>query len=355
MSSEATEARPETAVRPGPAGPSGEPAPDRADFVRLTDPFRKELLAHCYRMVGSVHDAEDLVQETYLRAWRSFDGFEGRSSLRFWLYRVATNACLASLEHRSRRLLPSGLGAPSEDPEQRLVVAGRDVSWVQPLPDTVLSTMAADPAAVVASRGSFRLALIAALQYLPARQRVVLLMREVLGWPAAEVAELLGTSTAAVNSALQRARAQLERVGPIEDEVEEPDEPRRRALLEQYVAAFERADIPALLRLLRADVTLEMPPNVTWFAGRDAVLRFMSTRILTAPGAHRLLGTTANGQPALAAYRRGPDGWHHAHALQLLTFSGDRIGGILAFLDGELFDTFGLPPRLAPARTRALR
>src|SRR5262245_30194729 len=197
------------------------------DFVRLTDPYRRELLAHCYRMLGSVHDAEDLVQETYLRAWRAYDDFEGRSSMRTWLYRIATNTCLNALESRGRRPLPTGLGGPSDSPEGDL--AKRDeVTWLEPVPDAMVASDASDPATLVAERESVRLAFVAAMQYLPPRQRVVLLLREVLKWKAAEVAELLGTTTAAVNSTLQRARAQLDEAAPSLDEAAEPTEAQKR-------------------------------------------------------------------------------------------------------------------------------
>jgi len=197
------------------------------DFVRQADPYRRELLAHCYRMLGSVYDAEDLVQETYVRAWRSYDKFEGRSSMRTWLHRIATNACLNALESRTRRPLPIGLGAPSSDPGDPLV-ADREVPWLEPLPDDLVGT---DPAAVVAGRESIRLAVIAAMQYLPPRQRAVLILRDVLDWRAAEVAELLGTSAAAVNSLLQRAREHLAAAAPDEDSVAEPSDAERRRLL----------------------------------------------------------------------------------------------------------------------------
>ena len=206
---------------------------DREEFARLADPFRGELLAHCYRMLGSVQDAEDAVQEAYLRAWRSFAGFEGRSSLRRWLYRIATNACLRALEQGHRRPLPSGLGGPGDDPEAPLATSPSEVPWLQPMPGALLEGGLADPATIVGLRGSVRLALVAALQYLPPRQRAVLILRDVLGWRAAEVADLLGTTTAAVNSALQRARAQLARVAPAEDELAETAEPLRRALRER--------------------------------------------------------------------------------------------------------------------------
>ncbi|MCO6006393.1 sigma-70 family RNA polymerase sigma factor [Actinoallomurus purpureus] len=319
------------------------------EFTRLTDPFRPELLVHCYRMLGSIHDAEDLVQETYLRAWRSYENFEGRSSLRFWLYRIATSACLTALEHRSRRLLPSGLAEPSDDPGGPLYPALPEVEWVQPLPGPLNDPPAADPAVIVASRGSVRLALIAALQHLPAKQRAVLILRDVLAWRAAEVADLLGTTTAAVNSALQRARAQLEQVAPVEDELAEPAEPRHRALLDQYMSAFENADIGALLRLLRDDVALEMPPNMTWFTGRAAVGRFIAAKVFAGPGVTRMVRITANGQPAAAVYWRADDGVHRAHAVQVLTITDTGISRIVSFNDPGLFAAFGLPVSLDAA------
>jgi RNA polymerase sigma-70 factor, ECF subfamily len=344
-----------------PAGARGLAAKtNNEDFSRLTEPFRRELLAHCYRILGSVHDAEDLVQETYLRAWRGFDGFEGRSSLRVWLYRIATSACLTALEHRSRRFLPSGLGPPSDDPDRPLTVAGPEVAWVQPLPDAP-SSMTTDPAAIVVSRDSVRLALVAALQHLPARQRVVLIMRDVLAWRASEVADLLDTTLEGVNSALARARSQLDRAGLTEDTLIEPVDPANRVLLDQYAEAFERADIDALLRLLREDVALEMPPHLTWFSGRAAVGTFFASNVFgercgwwpTALGAIRMVRTTSNGQPAVAAYFRGDDGLHHAHALQVLTLTPAGVSRIVSFNEPSLFEPFGLPLRLsAPAEVR---
>jgi RNA polymerase sigma-70 factor, ECF subfamily len=316
---------------------------DREEFARLTGPLRCELLAYCYRMLGSVHDAEDLVQETYLRAWRSYDGFEGRSSLRAWLYRIATNRCMTALEHRSRRPLPSGLGGPSDDPNLPLAAEQPEVAWLQPIPDSLLTPAATDPAAIVAARGSLRLALVAALQHLPARQRVVLILRDVLAWPAAEVAELLGTTTAAVKSALQRARARLEQAAPVEDQVVEPAGPDQRALLDRYMAAFEAADIAALMRLLREDAEWEMPPLPTWFAGREAIGRFLARQVIGAPRGWRMVATSANGQPAVAAYLRGGDGGYDAHAIQVLTVTATGIARVVAFLDPSLFVTFDLP------------
>ena len=308
--------------------------------------FRGELLAHCYRMLGSADEAEDLVQETYLRAWRSFGGFEGRSSMRTWLYRIATNACLTAIERRGRRPLPSGLGGPAADPAAPLAAAA-EVPWLQPLPDALLAAEHDDPAAMAASRAGIRLALVAALQYLSARQRAVLILRDVLEWPAAQVADLLGTTSTAVNSMLRRARSQLARALPAEDEMAEPAEPDRRALLERFAVAFENADAGALAQLLREDATLEMPPMPAWFAGRAAVTRFFEAQVLAAPGLFRMVPTTANGQPAFAAYRRGRDGAYEAHALQVLTVTAAGVARLVIFLDPSLFRAFGLPPHYA--------
>ena len=316
------------------------------DFASLTGGFRGELLAHCYRMLGSAEEAEDLVQETYLRAWRSYDGFEGRSSVRTWLYRIATNVCLTAIDRRRRRPLPSGLGGPAEDP-QTPVVAGPEVPWLQPFPDALLAGEREDPAAVAVSRAGIRLAFVAALQYLSARQRAVLILRDVLEWPAAEVAHLLGTTTAAVNSGLRRARAQLARERPAEDQLAEPAEPDRRALLERFAAAIENADASALAQLLREDVALEMPPQLTWFTGRQAVVRFTASRLLTRPGWLRLVPVVANGQPAFAVYQRERDGAYHAHALQVLTVTATGIARIVAFQNPGVFGSFGLPESLA--------
>jgi len=314
------------------------------DFTSATGRFRGELLAHCYRMLGSAEEAEDMVQETYLRAWRSYAGFEGRSSVRTWLYRIATNACLTALERRGRRPLPSGLGAPSGDPETP-VVAGPEMPWLQPLPGALLAAERADPASVTASRAGIRLAFVAALQHLSARQRAVLILRDVLEWPAAEVANLLGTTTTAVNSGLRRARAQLAQALPAEDELAEPAEPDRRALLDRFAAALENADVTALAQLLAEDVALEMPPALTWFTGRPAVVAFTASQLLTEPGALRLVPVAANGQPAFAVYRRESGTAYHAHALQVLTVTATGIARIVAFTEPGLFASFGLPAR----------
>jgi RNA polymerase sigma-70 factor (ECF subfamily) len=308
-----------------------------ADFARLTDPFRPELLAHCYRMLGSVHDAEDQVQETMIRAWRSHGGFEGRASVRTWLYKIATNTCLRALENRARRPLPSGLGAPGTNPE-RPAAAGREVPWLEPIPDALV---AADPASIVASRASLRLALIASLQYLPARQRAVLILRDVLQWHAAEVADLLGVSATAVNGLLVRARARLEQAGLEQDEIQEPDDAARRELVDQYAAAFEKADAAALSRLLREDATFEMPPMLTWFAGRDSITRFLGAQVLGHLGEFTTVPVTANGQPGLAFYLNG-----QAHGVQVLTVGGGGIAHVVSFNRPELVPVFGLPKAL---------
>jgi RNA polymerase sigma-70 factor (ECF subfamily) len=294
-------------------------------------------------MLGSVQDAEDQLQETLLRAWRSYGGFEGRASLRTWLYRIATNACLRALETSSRRPLPSGLGAPSDNTDAPLDVKGVEVPWLQPMPDVLLGTGPADPAGIVASRQGMRLALIAALQYLPPRQRAVLILRDVLRWRAAEVADLLGTSSTAVNSVLQRARAQLQEAAPAEDEMREPADPGDRALLDQYASAFENADVTALTRLLREDAVFEMPPQPTWFVGRDVILRFLKSRVFGEPGDIRMVPTGANGQPAFAGYVREPDGVYRGHAIQVPTLAGSRVARVVTFTDPALFATFRLP------------
>jgi RNA polymerase sigma-70 factor, ECF subfamily len=312
------------------------------DFASRTGRFRGELLAHCYRMTGSAEEAEDLVQETYLRAWRSFEGFEGRSSVRTWLYRIATNVCLTAIERQGRRPLPSGLGAPADDPAAGLV-AGPEVAWLQPLPDGLVAGAGADPAVVAVSRAGVRLAFVAALQYLPARQRAVLILRDVLELPAAQVAGLLGMTTTAVNSGLRRARAQLAAALPAEEALAEPAEPAQRVMLERFAAAVENADASALAELLTADVALEMPPVRTWFAGRRAVAGFFAAQPFVGPGRLRLVPVTANGQPSFASYVREPDGTYQAHAITVPTLTIQGIARIVTFRDPGLFKLFSLP------------
>ena len=322
---------------------------DSAEFARLTEPFRRELLAHCYRMLGSVDEAEDLVQETYLRAWRSYGGFEGRSSVRTWLYQIATNACLTAVKRRARRPLPSGLAGPGGDPSAS-ADAGREVTWLQPIPDALVTPESDDPAAVAVSRESLRLALIASLQYLPPRQRAVLILREVLDFPAAQVAGMLGMTTTAVKSALQRARSRLQQASPSADQIAEPTAPEARALLEGYIAAFENSDAVALERLLRRDAMLELPPSPAWFAGGNAIAE--AVRGLGSPGDWRMIPTAANGQPAAAAYLRGGDGVYRAYAIVVLTVSAAGIARLVVFGDTGLFPAFGFAPVL-PAEPAA--
>jgi RNA polymerase sigma-70 factor (ECF subfamily) len=311
------------------------------DFGRRIDPHRRELLAHCYRMLGSMHDAEDLVQETMLRAWRARDQYdERRASLRTWLYRIATNACLTALQGKQRRPLPSGLGGPSDDPTEPLAL-GREVSWLQPFPDALLGARN-DPAARLVARGSMRLALIAALQFLPARQRAVVILREVLDYSAAETAAILHTTPTAVNSSLQRARARLGAVAPLEEELDEPADAARRELLDRYVAAFENADVDALTTLLTDDAILEMPPMTNWYAGRENYGRFIA-RVFELRGTDwRMIAAAANGQPAVTAYVRGEDGAYHLHTLQLFSITASGISGCTVFQDADVFEIFGL-------------
>ncbi|WP_328603535.1 sigma-70 family RNA polymerase sigma factor [Amycolatopsis sp. NBC_00345] len=318
-------------------------ATSAAEFAELAGRYRPELLAHCYRMLGSLHESEDLVQETYLRAWRYYDRFEGRSSVRLWLYKIATTTCLTALKTRARRPLPSGLSAPSDDAGVTLAGPEPGVPWLQPAPDSLLHASTADPAAIVSGRSGVRLAFVAALQQLSARQRAVLILRDVLGWHAKEVAEMLDTSVAAVNSALQRARGQLAQTGPVSDDLAEPAEPELRNLLDRYASAFEHSDVAALAALLRADVELEMPPIRTWFTGRDVVCAFLARVVLPIPDHWRMVPTRANGAPAVAVYERATDGLFRAYGVQVFSLIGGQIARINAFLDPSLVTAFELP------------
>jgi RNA polymerase sigma-70 factor, ECF subfamily len=311
--------------------------PAQQDFIDQAAPFRAELIAHCYRMLGSAQDAEDLVQETYLRGWRGYESFEERAALRTWLYRIATTACLRALQNRARRVLPAGLGAPSVDPEVDVDGSKAGYPWLEPLPDTFT------PEAAVTAKQNIRLAVVTAMQELPARQRAVLILRDVVAFSAAEVAELLETTPAAVNSALQRARAHLADVAPSDDDITEPDDRELLALVERYCAAFENGDMAALTALLQADVKLEMPPFAVWFTGRDAVTRFLAARAFAEPGAVLMIPTSANGQPAVADYRRDEHGVMRSHAIHVLTAGVGCITAITVFLEPALFAVFGMP------------
>ena len=307
-------------------------------FADLTEPFRPELVAHCYRLLGSIQDAEDLVQDTYVRAWRGCGRVEGRSSVRRWLYTIATRTCLTALTDRPRRALPSGLGGPSDDHRVAMPAREPSVAWLEPAPDTLLG---GDPAAIVAGRAGVRLAFIAALQFLPARQRAVLTLRDVLAFRTAEVATMLGTSAAAVDSALRRARARLAEISPAEDDLAEPDDPYHQDLVNRYVDAFVRADPDALVALLRADAELEMPPTPLWFTGQAAVAGFLSHRVMR-PGQWRMVPSRANAQPAVVVYRHDGDGRYEDYGVQVLTVTGGRIARITSFNDPALVPVFGL-------------
>ncbi|QDB78991.1 sigma-70 family RNA polymerase sigma factor [Georgenia sp. 311] len=331
-----------------PTATAQRPAATAGDIAELLEPMRREILAHCYRMTGSVHDAEDLVQETYLRAWRAYHGFENRSSLRTWVFRIATNACLTHLEGRKRRPLPTGLGGPPADPanEPRQEVG---VSWLEPMPDDLLWAQGQpDPAARAVSRESVRLAFVAALQHLTAQQRAVLLLRDVLAWRAREVAEALDLTVAGVNSTLQRARARMAEVDP-EEPPQLPDDERRRALLRAYVEAFEAYDVAAIVDLLAADVVWEMPPFPEWYRGPRDVGRLISTWCpAQRAGDMRMLPTSANGEPVLALYMREEDGVHRAFHLQHIVPAEHGVARVTAFFGRELFTYFALPPELPP-------
>jgi RNA polymerase sigma-70 factor, ECF subfamily len=305
---------------------------------------RRELTAYCYRMLGSGFDAEDAVQETMVRAWRAGESFEGRASVRSWLYRIATNVCFDMLRGRQRRARPMELG-PSRPPvESSLEAVLPEGSWVSPIADERVLPPEADPAEVAIARDSIRLAFVAALQHLPARQRAALILCEVLRWQAAEAADLLDTSVAAVNSALQRARATLAAAGTGAGPAAVGAD--QRDLLARYVDAFERYDIDRLVKLLHEDAVQSMPPFAMWLRGSGDIGRFM-----LGPGAgcrgSRLIARAANGCPAFGHYKPDPAGGHAPWALQVLEISGDRIAGLSFFLDAEsLFSSFGLPAHL---------
>ncbi|RZS36470.1 RNA polymerase ECF family sigma subunit [Herbihabitans rhizosphaerae] len=325
---------------------TGKPATE--DFGKLADPFRRELLAHCYRMLGSVHDAEDLVQETYLRAWRAYENFEGRSSLRTWLYRIATTACLTALEGRNRRPLPSGLGSSSAEPETPLEVRG-EVPWLEPIPDSMLGDPS-DPASIVSSRESIRLALVAALQHLPARQRAVLVLRDVLRWKAAEVADALEITTAAVNSMLQRARAQLQQVQPTEETVDQEVTAEQRDLLSKYQAAFENYEFDKLVEMFTSDAVFEMPPFPFWYSGPVDIVRLIKFACpAKSAGDLRLVPTVANGQPAFGMYLRDEHGVHNKFGIQVVELGDGGVAHTVVFFEQSLFDKFGLPDTLPTA------
>ena len=335
---------------------------NEAAFSALAERYRRQLLVHCYRMVGSLEDAEDLVQETLLRAWRARAGFEGRSRFRTWLYRIATNACLTALERSPRRVLVAAV--PSGDPRAVLPVEERpdlgappaDLPWLQPYPDRLLEPVAPsawEPGAMVVARETIELAFLAAIQFLPPRQRAVLILRDVLGWSAKEAASSLELSVAAVNSALQRARSTMRRrlparrldwapaTGPTDEE---------RAVLQRFMDAHDRGDVAGFTALLRADVHQMMPPYLLWYEGRDAVAaifaRYIDPGSPEYPGRLRLVPTAANRQPAAAGYLRRPgDTEYRLLGLDVLDVQGGLVVGIVSF-GVDLLGAFGLPQTL---------
>jgi RNA polymerase sigma-70 factor, ECF subfamily len=312
-------------------------------FETATAPYRRELIAYCYRMTGSVQDAEDLVQETYLRAWRAFDRFEGRSSVRTWMYRIATNVCLTALDRRHRRPLPSGLGPPSSDPYAPPEPAPGDLAWVEPLPDRLVFDERDDPEEVVVARETVRLALVAALQALPPRQRAAFIACDVLSLPAAEAAELLDVSVSAVKSLLQRARSRLADLALTDDKVAEPTDHGARRVLDRYLHAFEQSDMAAIERLLSDDAKLEMTGTTTWFSGKATCVPFIAAQAIGRPGDWRMVPLRANGQLAAAAYYRGDDDAYHAYAIVVLATTTSHITRITLFADATLFPRFDLP------------
>ncbi|MEU8519509.1 sigma-70 family RNA polymerase sigma factor [Streptomyces sp. NBC_01216] len=319
---------------------SGIEAPDS----RL-EQYRTELTGYCYRMLGSSFEAEDAVQDTMVRAWRSIGSFEGRSSLRSWLYRIATNVCLDALNAGNRRARPMDLTAATPVAQARLNTRP-EVTWLEPVPDGRVLPSTADPAETAVSRETVRLAFVAALQHLPPRQRAVLILREVLAWKASEVAELLGSTVASVNSALQRARATLAEHEPTASDTVDPLDAKQKELLERYVAAFEGYDMKALTALLHEDATMSMPPYDLWLRGHDDIVGWMLGVGEVCSGS-KLLPTVANGSPAFAQYHPDPDGGYTPWALIVLELSDRKIGEMTFFLDtARWFPLFGMPERL---------
>ncbi|MEV8534950.1 sigma-70 family RNA polymerase sigma factor [Streptomyces sp. NPDC051211] len=319
----------------------------RPELDSALDRYRTELTGYCYRMLGSSFDAEDAVQDTYIRAWRSYDKFEGRASLRSWLYRIATNVCLDLLNAGNKRARPMDLTAPQA--QASAVLNQRpEVTWLEPVPDGRVLPQTADPAEMALAKESVRLAFVAALQHLPAKQRAVLILREVLAWKADEVAELLDTTVASVNSALQRARATMAAHPPRDSSPADPLDADQAELLKRYLTAFETYDISSLTALLHEDAVLSMPPFDLWLQGQADIAAWHLNQGIGCKGS-RLVPTTANGLPAFGQYRLAEDGSGHTPwALQVLEISDGRIVGLNAFLDtARWFPLFGLPERLA--------
>ncbi|MFE5831387.1 sigma-70 family RNA polymerase sigma factor [Streptomyces sp. NPDC056488] len=309
------------------------------------DKYRRELTGYCYRMLGSSFEAEDAVQDTMVRAWKALDSFEGRSSLRSWLYRIATNVCLDALNAGNRRARPMDLTSPTPV-ERAQLVKQPEITWLEPVPDGRVLPSVADPAEAAVSRETVRLAFVAALQHLPPKQRAVLILREVLAWRASEVAELLDTSVASVNSALQRARATLAEQAPAASDPADPLDEEQKALLERYVAAFEGYDMKALTALLHEDATMSMPPYDLWLRGHENIVGWMLGVGEVCAGS-KLVPTVANGSPAFAQYHPDPAGGFSPWALIVLELREGRVAGMDFFLDTDRwFPLFDLPARL---------
>jgi RNA polymerase sigma-70 factor, ECF subfamily len=323
-------------------------AGDESAFTVLVNGYRRELQVHCYRMLGSFEDAEDIVQDTLLRAWRHVHGFEGRSSFRAWLYRIATNACLDALARRPPRVLPHQVAAAADPRVPPLPTA--DVAWLEPYPDRLLEPTAprdAEPDAALVTKETIELAFLVAIQHLPARQRAILLLRDLLGWPAKEVAAALDITVDSANSALQRARSTMRKHLPrrrLEWTAESDSDERERSLLRRYLDAHERGDAAAFAALLRDDVRLTMPPTPTWYDGRDAVVTFHAEQVLVPAIQWRALPTRANRQPAAALYTRRPgETEYRATVIDVLGIEDGLVATIDSFLRPSLFPAFGLP------------
>jgi RNA polymerase sigma-70 factor, ECF subfamily len=323
---------------------TGTASLDATAVERGFEEYRRELTGYCYRMLGSAFEAEDAVQETLVRAWRSFDSFEGRAALRSWLYRIASNVCFDMLKGRQRRAMPIDLMEPGRGDG---VVGGTlpEHVWIGPIPDSRVVPETDDPAERAVARESVRLAFVTALQHLPPRQRAVLILREVLKWRATEVAELLDTTVVSVNSALQRARATLVERRVSADTASEPDDEAQRKLLARYVDAFERFDIDAIVSLLHEDATMMMPPYPLWMRGATEYGKFLHGAGSACRGS-RLAPIAANGVPAFAQWRPSPDGGYTAWSIHTVEISGGRITAIDFFVDASLFPLFGVPARL---------
>lgn len=324
--------------------PSIPPAPDQPAFQQLIEPFHHELLVHCYRMLGSLEDAEDALQETFLRAWRRLDSLKVQSSLRAWLYKIATHVSLDMLDGRKVRSMPTAAYAPA-DPHDPLPAPILDPVWLGPLPDVYLDGYIVNPESRYETLESVTLAFLAAIQRLPGRQRAILILRDVLGWKAAEIAELLDLTVAAVNSALQRARATMKKYQS--EKITRSDNEWTAQLLARYVQAWEAADSASLIVLLREDAALTMPPLTVWYRGHQAIKVFLDTVLFdgTPSGYFRLTATRANGSPAFAVYHRDDSGTYRPAALHILTLADNLIAQIDDFLalDNRLFSHFGLP------------